>query len=189
MALFGKLFKNQKSKSVDNEDGFFIDKRDGKKYKTIEIGNQIWMGKDLSFMCENGECTKGKYGNLYTLESAKKACPKGWHIPSFKEWSTLIDYLSNQGYGNEIGIALKSTKDWKHEGEKGNGEDIFDFSAFPTGFPDNSVLSNPGAAGAWWSSTYDGGEVKGLLLTALHPFHNFFTAPSNVELSVRCIKD
>ncbi|WP_409013066.1 FISUMP domain-containing protein [Dyadobacter sp. SG02] len=31
-----------------------------------------------------------EFGLLYTWESAKKACPIGWHLPTDTEWATLV---------------------------------------------------------------------------------------------------
>jgi len=41
------------------------------------------------------------YGRLYTWYAAtdtRNICPTGWHVPSFTEWETLINYLG--GYDN-----------------------------------------------------------------------------------------
>ena len=47
---------------------------------------------------------KGTYGALYnwfSLDTAsnggKNVCPAGWHVPSYAEWTTLIDYLGGEG--------------------------------------------------------------------------------------------
>jgi len=33
------------------------------------------------------------YGYLYDWQTAKNVCPRGWHLPSDAEWSTLTDFL------------------------------------------------------------------------------------------------
>lgn len=105
----------------------FIDPRDGKQYKTVKIGTQIWLAENLAFLPKVSPSNKGsnikqyfyvygyegnrifeaqeianykKYGVLYNWTAAKSACPQGWHLPDDQEWSLLSKYLSDKGYGN-----------------------------------------------------------------------------------------
>ena len=89
----------------------FTDPRDGKKYKTVKIGNQTWMAQNIDYhgedgflgLCYGDEPQKKirkpenckKYGRLYDWNEATKACPKGWHLPSDKEWTELMDFLAS----------------------------------------------------------------------------------------------
>jgi uncharacterized protein (TIGR02145 family) len=83
----------------------FTDTRDGKSYKTVKIGNQVWMTEDLAFKVDSG-CWAydndtgyvSKYGYLYDYETAQKVCPIGWHLPSYFEFETLLNNVG--GYGN-----------------------------------------------------------------------------------------
>lgn len=83
-----------------NADRYFIDQRDGKKYKTVEIDGVVWLAQNFSYKIEdswiyqNKPENEAKYGRLYTWESAINACPKGWHLPSDKEWKKLERFLS-----------------------------------------------------------------------------------------------
>jgi len=109
----------------------FKDIRDGKDYKFVKIGKQIWMTENLNYNANGSKCYKNnetnckKYGRLYDWNSANKACPEGWHLPSDDEWTTLTDFI-----GNGAGAKLKTTSGWS---ENGNGTDEFGFSALPSG--------------------------------------------------------
>jgi len=109
----------------------FTDPRDGKVYKTVKIGEQIWLAQNLNYEAE-GSLKDKKYGNRYTWEQAKKACPSGWHLPSKEEWQILVDFAG----GNEIaGKKLKAKSCWTgKDGVSGNGTDEFGFSALPGGY-------------------------------------------------------
>lgn len=83
------------------------DVRDGKSYKTVEIGSQVWMAENLNYETESGSwCYDdninncAKYGRLYNYETAKNVCPEGWHLPSKTEFETLLNNFSGTGYGN-----------------------------------------------------------------------------------------
>ena len=123
------------------------DNRDGKKYKTVIIGERTWMAENLNFNAESSVCYDNKpencekYGRLYDWNTAKEACPSGWHLPSKEEWA--ID-----GYvGGEVGKKLKSKSGWNNEG---NGTDDFGFSALPGGGNSAGILYNVGSYGVWW---------------------------------------
>lgn len=75
----------------------FTDPRDGQTYKTIKLGEQIWMSSNLLFetpkgsWCYNDEekfCYK--YGRLYNWETANNVCPDGWRLPGKEDWGVLI---------------------------------------------------------------------------------------------------
>jgi len=115
----------------------FADARDGKKYKSVKIGTQTWMAENLNYevkgffvkgvnKCyENKESNCDKYGRLYDWNTAKTACPKGWHLPSKEEWETLTAAIGGE---KTEGKHLKAKSGWNKDG---NGLDSYGFSALP----------------------------------------------------------
>ena len=77
----------------------FTDSRDGHTYKTVKIGDQVWLAQNLNYVIEEGswpvpgDSTGMKFGRFYTWEAAKKAVPPGWHLPSKQEFEKLAATL------------------------------------------------------------------------------------------------
>lgn len=66
----------------DTANTAFTDPRDGQKYKTMKIGEQIWLAENLRY---KGSAFVIGAGNGYVWDSALVACPEGWHLPSKAE--------------------------------------------------------------------------------------------------------
>ena len=125
--------------------GTFTDARDGQVYKTVKIGNQVWMAENLRYKADGSRrsyektFTEEEYGRLYTWEQAMKACPKGWHLPSDEEWKELELHLGmseeevNKMYWRgDIASKLKSTSGWLCDSRNGNGDNSSGFNLIPT---------------------------------------------------------
>lgn len=165
-----------KTPDYSQDKGEFKDTRDGKTYKWVKIGNQIWMAENLAYTgsgiqhitdndewdnntLSNGWCYYDNndslgniYGVLYQWEAAKKACPSGWHLPTDEEWTELKNYIANDGHSGKEGTALKSTTGWN---DGGNGTDIYGFFALPGGRRnfDDGTFNYVGNYGYWWCGT------------------------------------
>lgn len=171
----------------------FTDSRDKKEYKTVVIGKQEWMAENLNYeteesFCFNNQAEKCKsYGRLYTWNAAMKACPKGWHLPTQKEYNTLIDAVDGE---STAGAMLKSTN-WNHSFANQNF-DIFNFSALPAGKGfDNKYFTNEHQSADFWTST-EKNEKYAFSLSMHYGYdkaHADRTEEKEHVLSVRCIKD
>jgi uncharacterized protein (TIGR02145 family) len=127
------------------------------QYKTVKIGEQVWMAENLNIETEGSKCYANtpancqKYGRLYDWETAMKVCASGWHLPSNEEWDILVNFAG----GKDIaGKKLKAKSGWiDYEGESGNGTDNYGFSALPGGFGgSDGDFGGVGGGGIWWSS-------------------------------------
>jgi uncharacterized protein (TIGR02145 family) len=167
----------------------FTDSRDGKVYKKVTIGRQVWMGENLNYNAGGSKCYNNdptnceKYGRLYDWNTANKACPAGWHLPNDAEWETLENTV-----GRSAGKKLKSTSGWNNNG---NGTDEYGFSALPggNGFSDGSFRST-GNFGYWWSATESNANNawgRGMYYSYEGVNRNYYGKTS--LFSVRCVQD
>jgi uncharacterized protein (TIGR02145 family) len=169
------------------------DSRDGKTYKTVKIGEQVWMAENLNIEMEGSKCYDNnqancqKYGRLYDWNTATKACPSGWHLPSREELDKLVNFA---GGVEKAGKYLKATSGWNndYEGKSGNGEDKFGFSALPSGFFSDGDFGNVGEYGSWWYSSEGNDNTFGEI-RYYDTFDYNYDDLDGLLRSVRCIKD
>lgn len=110
----------QSSNAISTFDpNLLIDSRDNQSYKIIQLSDgNTWMAQNLNFksknswLSNNDENNAQKYGRLYNWESANSACPKGWRLPSDKEWNYLaMNYgTSEKIWYDSTDISLDSNK-------------------------------------------------------------------------------
>jgi uncharacterized protein (TIGR02145 family) len=180
-----------------------IDQRDGKSYKTKKIGNQTWMLENLNFdthpvlfenqpsISSDSWCYEGnslncsKYVILYILKYAMNVCPQNWHLPSYTEWITLINFLGGE---NIAGGKLKSQTGWNDPSNGGTNE--ISFSALPGGWGAPTMPSHLGNIGLWWSSTEaNTSEIYSIMIYNNKSNVKTFNYAKIMGASVRCIKD
>lgn len=212
----------------------FVTDFEGNEYNTVKIGDQVWMAENLKttklndgmsipnvpdvfewkdltkagYCWYNNDATnKSEYGalyNWYTVNTGKLA-PKGWHVPTDVEWTTLENFLvtnnfnydgSSYGVKNKIAKSMASKTRWSISTNVGSpGNDLSKnnssgFSALPGGARENDEFINLGLNGYWWSSS----EYSTYLPWFRVMFYNFNTLDtyynrSSSGYSVRCIKD
>ena len=89
------------------------DTRDNKTYKLVQVGSKLWMAQDLNYAGVTSECYNEQESNctsngrLYTYNSAQKACPTGWSLPTREEAQAAIN---------------SSTMSWSYSGRCKDGD-------------------------------------------------------------------
>ena len=190
----------------------FVDVRDGQVYRTVKIGNQVWMAENLNYKTPNSFCFVDadsnctKYGRLYTWEATENVCPAGFHLPTVDEWEKLIMAAG----GNEVAYhALKSkrgtgganceyvsTRICMEDG----GWDKYGFGALPAG---ERLLSNnntrsffyytgEGWKTSFWSSTdKDKDDAYSMTFQQKYfkPRVEIQGMSKNSGFSIRCVKN
>lgn len=109
---------NKRVKGQGDAKLVITDPRDGKVYRTVEIGKQVWFAQNLNYASKSSHCFGDKEKNCdnlgrlyktYDKNATKNVCPAGWHVPSIAEWKTLLRNVGlkqkcgNFGYEHETG--------------------------------------------------------------------------------------
>ena len=191
---------------------------DGNTYKTIQIGNQIWMAENLkttkynddeaiplvtdnstwsnltthgySWYNNSSVAYKDVYGALYNwyTVASGKLCPAGWHVFTQTELNTLKTQL---GGGTDVGGKMKEaeTTHWASPSDLSTNESGW------TGLPggrrnDEGIFTSIGFGGYWWSAT----EFSATTAVDAMLYYDFMFLDSNNfrkmnGMSVRCVKD
>ena len=130
---------------------------DGNTYKTVKIGDQVWMAENLrvthyrngdvlltepnsrrwknlskgaTSVYSNDKINSIKYGNLYnwySVNDSRSISPIGWHVPSYEDYRKLYQFLREEYY-EENPRELKSPL---MEGPVGSMLKAYTFSDFP----------------------------------------------------------
>jgi uncharacterized protein (TIGR02145 family) len=173
----------------------FTDSRDGKVYKVVKIGTQIWMAENLAYKpssgnygaYDNNESYVATYGYLYDWETANKVCPPGWHLPSDTELEQLT---TNMGGMSIAGSKVKEKGNSHWNSPNTNADNISGFNALPGGSKFVGVSKGIGTQGHWWTNTEKGSNFAHDWILSYDNSKAFFGINKKAAYySVRCIKD
>ena len=192
--------------------GEMTDPRDGKAYKTTQIGGKTWMAENLNYFDIEGAASSIKNdwcywdkpencesaGRLYTWKVAQRICPEGWRLPTKTDWESLLQKVGADSL-NEIlwkgSSKLKSVNGWENGG---SGTDDFGFTALPAGMKFTTRTQDGftyhGCSSLMWAVTEaDGGAADSLAYHMYLDCSNDNAIVNTVRkingLSVRCVKD
>lgn len=178
-----------------------VDNRDGQVYKTVKIGEQVWMAQNLNYAddvkmpelkgnmwCYDNNPEKcSLMGRLYTWNVAKDSlCPDGYRLPDTTAWNTLIVVAGGEA---KAAAVLKSQFGWDALG----GTNDYGFSVVADGerYRSGSFDSEGLKAYIWSSAEYP--EASENAAYAIYfgndgsvSVKNF---PKNNGFSVRCLKN
>ena len=184
------------------------------KAQEIKIGTQTWTTKNLDVTkYRNGDAipqvqdknawaklktgawcyyenktakgtTYGKLYNWYAVNDPRGLAPKGYHIPTDAEWTTLTTYLGGE---TAAGTKMKSTSGWLNNS---NGTNTTGFAGLPGGYRDYfGNFLYIGAYGCWWSSSEKVYNAWYRDLNANNGNVNRSHNGKQCGFSVRCLRD
>ena len=165
------------------------------------------------------KCRYLEYGVYYNWWAAQTACPENWRLPTYDDWSVLIEFLAYNGYnydgstgvvfeitnyskyGNKLGKSLiMQTKEWYSSdivGAIGNNDypEIVNksgFSARPAGFFDSGGNYYSGNHVAYYSSSTEYSEessVLAILSSNSTHFNILNKVDKRTARNIRCVSD
>lgn len=191
----------------------FTDERNGEIYRTVRIGNQVWMAENLRYECDGAvspfyrsNCNLARtYGLLYFAQDNGHIAPNGWRIPSLKDWVELFlnvgghrtdDIDGDCVYAN-AGKVLKSENDWDIDDdflcgyEPGEKLNPFVFSALPAGHIVDFTFKDLQKTASFWVANENGMQKNCVVL------YNFTNGAHIQKLgttkiyacSIRCVRN
>jgi uncharacterized protein (TIGR02145 family) len=197
----------------------FIHDQDGKTYRTVAIGNHVWMAENLKAITYNDGISLDRdydycwynndlnsndatFGLLYSwgAVSSGKVCPVGWHVPSMEEWGILSDFL---GGWEVAGGKLKETGMVHWTSSDSVATNASGFTALPSGvyalngYSGKSLFNSVDSSGYYWSASSHTERQTGVLITRWGfvgldfktESISFMVWPFTPYMAIRCVKD
>lgn len=157
----------------------YVSDAQGHLYRTVTIGDQVWMAQNLRMKVDSSWCTMDsaslcpRYGRLYQWSSVfgiassfnystrgkgtialQGLCPSGWRIPSDADFATLLKTVDSA----RSSALLRSTDGWTMEGGGDTvilaGRDSLGFNVPASGYRNSDgSFGNLHTHVAFWSTT------------------------------------
>ena len=156
---------------------------------------------------DGNEANVTVYGRLYTwyaVTDSRKVCPTDWHVPSDDEWTVLINYLINNGYGyqgsgDDIAKSMAATSGWIGSGPEGTpginqaSNNSSGFTALPGGYRFfNGTFYYTGCFGYWWSASVNVDTyawIRNMVCNISTVLRDGTNSSMKNGYSVRCVHD
>lgn len=195
-----------------------VDARDGRIYKTVQVGNQVWLAENLNYGVPVNDCdqqnngivektfyendsTKGAiYGGLYTWNEAMNwqktagnqgICPDGWHIPTREDWQELVRATGGDSAGQQLKASKTDSVAWDGNNRSG-------FTAIPAGVAYQNCFGRQGHWAVFWSSTAEDSayawfaQLDGFWYPAPPKYKKLYLGNYYLKANafcIRCVKD
>ena len=174
--------------------GEFLDERDNQVYRTIQIGEQVWMAQNMNYYVEGSDCYASdtlkclSNGRMYPWIIANQICPNGWHLPDTADFNRLVDFVKQNNGGKDIAPNLITGK-----------KDIFGFSSITSGGYGTGAKFTEGDKQYYWTSTALEEDPETIeneswlawvrYLSASGKYLSYARFNQKWLLSIRCLKD
>jgi uncharacterized protein (TIGR02145 family) len=131
----------------------------------------------------------GKLYNWYAVNDARGLAPKGWHVATDEDWTTLTDYLGGKSVAGGK-MKMTGTAHWKPPNTGANNES--GFLAFPGGYRSSiGSFDFIRTDTYFWSATeYDNSDAWYRNLNSRNSgVFRSYCGNKSVGASVRCLRD
>ncbi len=189
---------------------------EGNIYRTVKIGNQVWMAENLrttkfndgtdiklvtgawGFTTSPEFCwynydpvNKDTYGALYNwhVVATGKLAPAGWHVPTEEDWKELADYLGGV-YVAGGKLKERGTAHWKSPNL--GATDEYNFTMLPSGtqnYDGHSFYGSGEGCRIWSADEYDAVNAWTRAIEYDSTRLNVFYGYKTYGRSVRLVKD
>ena len=184
---------------------------DGNVYPTVQIGNQLWMAKNLAVSSPGALGYNSNYDGAslgYLYPGIAGINPTGWHVPSVWELNNLQNNLNNDNVAGKL--KETGTSHWNSPNEGATNET--GFTALPGGtiytdWVSFDTIAGIGDFGVWWTSDLNpvweehswppNSSYWGYYPIYFYisngntsPFYDYLQSPvSTRNASIRCLRD
>lgn len=184
----------------------FTDPRDGRVYRTVEIGDKIWMLDNLKFEDDLSHCpnfnTKDEEcerGNFYSYKTLNEVCPSGWRISSTEDWSVYFYYFLENIDFDKTELQITGERNKKKIDIRSASLNLFQdgnpLELKPIGRVEANTLYTGNFVDYWTYNPVSKDEKFHLHLTAnvfsghSHSHHIKVPLDEQRKFPIRCIKD
>ena len=183
----------------------------------IELGKSYSYDAAYRYYPNNHRIYVYTYGYLYNWKAVMRnspssinipsgvqgICPNDWHVPSYAEWTQLVDYVSSQsqymcgGNNTSINKSLATKIGWETTtlficatGNDISTNNATGFSAVPAGNYGDSWLNGFGKNASFWSAT-DINKDRAYYIVLFYDHSSVKSATDSKKngFSVRCLHD
>ena len=186
--------------------GTITDKRDGQEYKTIGIGDQLWLAENLKYDVDSSWCYGDtleyceKYGRIYQWDvnvgpnaKVEHICPDGFHVPTRTEWEKLNAFAEKwfPGRTHTPRSVLSSSDPMEFEYSVPVGEDLLGFNGIYVGHRTSKGLYEGRTYAAYFCSAEQDAEGSAYIYMLRKDDWTIskYTQRADLTCSIRCVKD